>query len=294
MSKKNVIKELIENQNKYIKEGWFSEIDYELFENNENRYQTSIIDCINNCKSPRISKNNKIKIDDLKVIFKAFSLFGSKDTRVLILGQDPYTDKEKDKATGLAFLLNREAKEKDSLYYILKTINDNKPIIGRSNIEKEKIEKWVSDNKVLLLNTSLTYEYGNKEERINVWEPFIKTVIYNLLINAEQGLSIFLWGKDAQNNFIKILNRLKEEKEDISFDGAECCKNNKNKFKLFKTVKRNKNHIIAQIHNKEIKVYMYSHPSKLNEIKKKPLPFDCSNHFQDKMWKDLLKIYSNI
>ncbi len=230
-----------------------------------------------------------------KDVFNAFDGLTPQNTKVLIIGQDPYTDKKyKNKATGYAFLMNKTVTENDSLYYILKAINKNNTIIPKKITEENYTDliKWVYNNKVLMLNTSLTYKDNSKNMHCNTWKSFIEIVIYNLLINAKQSLSIFLWGKDAQNNFLKILNVLKE-KEEISFNGAEYCKNNKNKFKLFKTVKRNKNHIIAKMRNKEIKVYMYSHPSKLNEIKNKPLPFDCTKHFQDEMWKNLLKIYNN-
>ena len=177
-----------------------------------------------------------------KDVFNAFKVLTPKNTKVLIIGQDPYPNKkDKNKATGYAFLMNKKVTENDSLYYILKAINKNNPISPKEFTKENynDLKNWVDKNKVLMLNTSLTYQDNSKNMHCNTWKPFIEIIFCNLLLKTEQDISIFLWGKDAQNNFLKILNVLKE-KEDIAFNGAECCKNNKNKFKLFKTVKRNK------------------------------------------------------
>ena len=65
-------------------------------------------------------------------IFKAFSLFEPSETRVLILGQDPYP--EKSKACGLAFLHNEtyhvySAKDIDKYYSYKEALDENKEFV---------------------------------------------------------------------------------------------------------------------------------------------------------------------
>ena len=57
----------------FIKKGWLDDItNNDIFTDNDNKYQISITDCINNCTSPRKSKLAKpISEEDLKLIFNA-------------------------------------------------------------------------------------------------------------------------------------------------------------------------------------------------------------------------------
>ena len=117
-----------------------------------------IISCINSCTSP--------KKED---IFKAFSLFNPSETRVLILGQDPYPDNDKyrvlhygKRAHGLAFSFkNGQEPAEDSLLNIFKAIDiyKNEEAENFSDIYawNTNLEIWARNNKILLLNTALTY-----------------------------------------------------------------------------------------------------------------------------------------
>ena len=192
---------------------WLNNKDIEkILKNND------LIECINSCTSPRKSKEDgEITEADLKLIFKAFSLFKPDETKVLILGQDPYPD---GKGTGFAFLLNQKVTGRDSLYYILKAIKGNKNFQPKE-IEKqdnEKILKWVKDNKILLLNTALTHENPNedtKKTHRKAWKDFIDLVIKKLL-EKNNALVIFAWGNDARDCIfrnIKIKDKSKRKKE---------------------------------------------------------------------------------
>ena len=277
-----------EQDKNYIKEGWFDGIDMKnLFKDNENKYKTSIIDCINNCTSPSPNKKDfENKEEDfikekLKLIFKAFSLFEPSKTKVLILGQDPYTDKEEGKATGLAFLLNREVNKNDSLYYILKAINRNKDFTPKKPNMKEIIT-WLKESKVLLLNTSLTYDTtSSKSNRISCWKLFITQIIKKIFNNERKNsIEIYLWGGEAQNTFFQILNE--------KFPSNRKRNDNKGFKNSVVTDKCS-----VTVENKNLTIFLSVHPSKLNDINNRK--FDYNEQFEDKeYWKVLLerKIYN--
>ena len=291
-----------EQDKNYIKEGWFDGIDMKnLFKDNENKYKTSIIDCINNCTSPSPNKKDfENKEEDfikekLKLIFKAFSLFEPSKTKVLILGQDPYTDKEEGKATGLAFLLNREVNKNDSLYYILIAINRNKDFTPKKPNMKE-INTWLKESKVLLLNTSLTYDTtSSKSNRISCWKLFITQIIKKIFNNERKNsIEIYLWGGEAQNTFFQLLNEInnKDLIQDIILNEKFPSNRKRNDNKGFKnSVVTDKCSVTVE--NKNLTIFLSVHPSKLNDINNRK--FDYNEQFEDKeYWKVLLerKIYN--
>lgn len=298
-----------EQDKNYIKEGWFDGIDMKnLFKDNENKYKTSIIDCINNCTSPSPNKKDfENKEEDfikekLKLIFKAFSLFEPSETKVLILGQDPYPEVKR--AQGLAFSFkNNHKPADDSLLNIFKAIEEYKK---KNNINITKsikewdtnLECWAKNNDILLLNTALTFdEKTSLTKRKNVWEPFVQKIITKLLTYDNDNLVIFLWGKEAQKTFLRVLNNIeykakiekqikpKNNKKDIVY------KNNQEKLKINNELIRS---IIAI--NNSIKLFMTSHPSNNYNSVKKGFEQDAPNYFKacddflDKnIWKNFPK-----
>ena len=164
-------------------------------------------------------------------VFNAVKLFEPNETHVLIIGQDPYPEIKK--TCGLAFLHNTEEYDKidDTLKNILSAVDSSKTsqssIIYNKTDFKIDFKKWASDNKVLLLNTSLTYRmhpdkgkpYKSKEDENKrkletkflkvahqaLWKPFIKSVISNL-VKTTSTLVVFLWGEDAKNTFIDCVS----------------------------------------------------------------------------------------
>ena len=85
-------------------------------------------------------------------IYNAFQLCTYSDTKVVILGQDPYH--QKDVANGLAFAVNRGKKIPPSLRSIYKEISDD---IGSIIYSSGDLEGWAKQG-VLLLNSCLTVE----------------------------------------------------------------------------------------------------------------------------------------
>lgn len=292
-----MIGELVED--KYIKEGWFDNIDINSFTNNENKYQTSIIDCINNCTSPRASeKNNQITEDDLKLIFKAFSLFEPSKTRVLILGQDPYPDDDEyrvkhygKRAQGLAFSFLNSKKDEgkpepaaDSLENIFEAIAEYKKQNDDIYTWNTNLETWASKNGILLLNTALTFESEDKSH-FEYWNDFIKNIIKILVQtkldnNCNNKLAIFLWGEKAQNIFFESLNDIIKNdiiKNFIEKDDEKIAYKNKSKFKKISSVIQKDKCICL---SEDIKLYMTYHPSNRYKPGKEQFLKDTPKHFK--------------
>lgn len=95
-------------------------------------------------------------------IFRCFDFFNVHETKIIILGQDPYYTKGE--ATGLAFECNG-AKQK-SLENILK--HYGKPKIDFPEMAKKG---------VLLLNTALTTEEGKAKVHTTFWKPFTTSIL---------------------------------------------------------------------------------------------------------------------
>ena len=127
-----------------------------------------------------------------KDIFKAFELSPFQDTKVVIIGQDPYHGEGQ--AHGLCFSVPEGIPKPPSLENIFKAIHQDtgKPIPNSGNLEH-----W-ADQGVLLLNATLTvraHEAGSHQGQ--GWETFTNAVITNLSKHKEH-LVFLLWGGYAK------------------------------------------------------------------------------------------------
>lgn len=237
----------------------------------------SVMTCINNVDEEHLRPAKKD-------IFNAFKLFSMKETRIVIIGQDPYP--EKGKAEGLAFSVNENYESIDeSLLNIYKAagVNINKKT-------KKSLITWSKNNNVLLLNTALTHENSSDEaieRHIAVWNPFIIKVINNLIkykIDAKDDkLSVFLWGEKAQNVFFQSLNELnKGEKGGYNqiishFEEYKILNKRSKKILQFKK----KNNVITGCKKViNIAFYMTYHPSKRYNKGMKIFLEQTPNHFK--------------
>ena len=135
--------------------------------------------------------DNKIIYPPKEDIFKALELTSYKDTKVLILGQDPYH--EKNQAQGLAFSVNENVKIPPSLKNIYKELkNDLNCYIPNNG----NLTKWARQG-VLLLNDILTVEEHKALSHKNKgWEIFTLEIIKKLN-EKEKPLVFILWGNNA-------------------------------------------------------------------------------------------------
>lgn len=124
-------------------------------------------------------------------IFKSLKLTEYKNTRVVILGQDPYHDDNQ--ANGLAFSVNDGIKLPPSLVNIYKEIESEYQckVNRRGNLE------YLARQGVLLLNTVLTVRAHNANSHKDIgWEIFTDKIIEKL--NEREDPVIFvLWGNNA-------------------------------------------------------------------------------------------------
>jgi uracil-DNA glycosylase len=128
-----------------------------------------------------------------KLIFNAFDKCSFENTRVVILGQDPYHGPNQ--ANGLSFSVNDGVRLPASLINIFKELNEDLSIpFPKSG----NLERWAEQG-VLLLNSTLTVKESMAGSHQNKgWEQFTDAVIR--FINDEKaGVVFMLWGKYAQD-----------------------------------------------------------------------------------------------
>lgn len=137
---------------------------------------------------------------DGKNVFRAFDLCPFDNTKVVIIGQNPYHSPGT--ADGLAFSTQQQERPK-SLEVIFKEIyiDLNIQYIHDKTYEEffptNNLEKWTKIG-FLLLNSSLTVEEGRPESHLDIgWQDVIKTTIEGLNSKSHQVL-ILLWGKEAK------------------------------------------------------------------------------------------------
>ena len=125
-------------------------------------------------------------------IFSAFDYCAFDNTKVVIIGQDPYHGDSQ--ANGLSFSVNDNIKIPPSLKNIFKELkNDLNINISTSG----NLERWAKQG-VLLLNATLTvraHEAGSHQKK--GWEIFTDAVI-KMISDKKENIVFILWGAYAQ------------------------------------------------------------------------------------------------
>lgn len=132
-------------------------------------------------------------------VFRAFELTSLVDTRVVILGQDPYHGAGQ--AHGLCFSVSESvSKLPPSLKNIYKELATD---LGCEIPQQGNLESWARQG-VLLLNTVLTVREGSaNSHRKKGWEKFTDAVI-KCIGNRDQPCVFILWGKPAEKKLSLI------------------------------------------------------------------------------------------
>ncbi len=133
-------------------------------------------------------------------IFNAFKYTSYKDTRVVILGQDPYH--EPGQAHGLAFSVKQGVKIPKSLMNIYKELNAELNTFVPNN---GNLVKWAHQG-VLLINNVLTVrEHMAGSHECHGWEEFTDNIF--LKLNEKKEPVVFLlWGSKAEKKSELITN----------------------------------------------------------------------------------------
>lgn len=131
-------------------------------------------------------------------IFKAFELSPFDNTKVVIIGQDPYHGYRQ--AHGLCFSVYPDAKVPPSLRNIFKELNQD---IGKPIPESGNLEHWARQG-ILMLNATLTVrsaQPGSHQKK--GWERFTDAVI-EILSREKKDVVFLLWGGPAKKKGAKI------------------------------------------------------------------------------------------
>lgn len=134
-----------------------------------------------------------------ELIFSAFDHSSFSDTKVVIIGQDPYHGKGE--ANGLCFSVNEGVKIPPSLRNIYRELVDDLDSIFIPS--SGNLESWANQG-VLLLNAGLTVreDLPNSHKHLK-WGEFTDAVIQKISDEKEQ-VVFLLWGSFAQKKGVKI------------------------------------------------------------------------------------------
>jgi uracil-DNA glycosylase len=167
--------------------------DIILKEEYEKDYFLKIKDIVRN------EYKNKTIYPPANKVFYAFRETSYKDTKVVILGQDPYHGEGE--ANGLCFSVNVGIKMPPSLNNIYKELYDDLGIKRTST----DLSDWAKSG-VLLLNSVLTVEKDKPASHKFVgWEEFTDSVIKKLN-EKEEPVVFILWGNFAKSKMKYITN----------------------------------------------------------------------------------------
>lgn len=131
-------------------------------------------------------------------IFSAFDSSSFDNTKVIIIGQDPYHGPGQ--ANGLSFSVNPGIEMPPSLQNIFKEVHDD---TGAPLPPNGDLSRWAKQG-VLLLNSSLTVrEHQPKSHAGKGWEILTDAAVHKLA-EEKENLVFLLWGSDAirKGNFI--------------------------------------------------------------------------------------------
>lgn len=137
-------------------------------------------------------------------IFAAFDYCPFEETKVVIIGQDPYHGPNQ--AHGLCFSVQEDMRHPPSLTNIFKEIESD---VGKTYPESGNLENWAKQG-VLLLNATLTVranEAGSHQKK--GWETFTDRVI-EIISQEREDVVFLLWGGYAKKK-LKLIDTNKHK-----------------------------------------------------------------------------------
>lgn len=142
-------------------------------------------------------------------IFTALKSTSFEDTKVVIIGQDPYHGAGQ--AHGLCFSVKRPVEPPPSLKNIFKELESD---VGFKIPDHGELTRWAEQG-VLLLNTVLTVrEATPNSHKGKGWEKFTDRVISEL-DRKETPVVFLLWGANAKNKAKIITNPIHKKLETV-------------------------------------------------------------------------------
>ena len=134
-------------------------------------------------------------------IFAAFNKFNIRDTKVIIIGQDPYHGPNQ--AMGLCFSVQDNVTIPPSLKNIYREIEDDVLDCNQENHKNGDLT-YLAEQGILLLNTSLTVRQSKAGSHSKIWQTFTKLLLEKLTQKTEN-IVFLLWGNHAKKHkgFVK-------------------------------------------------------------------------------------------
>lgn len=130
-------------------------------------------------------------------IFKCFNYFDVQETKVVILGQDPYHSPNL--GTGLCFGVLNDVRIPPSLRNISKELEADLNIL----LKDISLENWAKQG-VLMLNASLSVIQGKPGSQMSLWSDFTSFIIEELAKNSDHKIVFVAWGAFAHNKLKNI------------------------------------------------------------------------------------------
>ena len=147
-----------------------------------------------------IYKDSEVFPKNKEDIFKVFKI-DVKDIKIVFLGQDCYHNNEK-QANGLAFSVSKGVTIPPSLRNIFKELSIEFP--ERNYIfSNGDLSSWFENEKIFLLNCSLTVQKSKPGSHMEIWKEFTDDVIKFINKNNKNCIYILL-GKYSENKKILI------------------------------------------------------------------------------------------
>lgn len=128
-------------------------------------------------------------------LFNALKTTPFENTKVVILGQDPYINPGQ--AHGYAFSVMPNQDIPPSLMNIFKELHDD---VGCFIPDNGYLVPWAEQG-VLLLNTTLTVERGKSNSHSKLGWSVLTDQIIKLLSDRPKPIVFMMWGRNAQTKF---------------------------------------------------------------------------------------------
>lgn len=144
--------------------------------------------------------NNSVVYPPKNYIFNALKLTSYKNTKVVIVGQDPYHGEGE--AHGLSFSVQKGIKIPPSLQNIYKELESD---LGIKPALDGDLTKWASEG-VLLLNAVLTVEKDKPASHRNLGWELLTDYIIKALNEKDEPVVFILWGNFAKDKKKYITN----------------------------------------------------------------------------------------
>ncbi len=181
------IEDILKNNN--IKQSWidlFLEIKKEnpgLFNNLEDKLNKDLL----------LYQDSLLIFPPRENIFETFKYFELEETKVCIIGQDPYH--QLGQAHGLSFSVQDNVKIPPSLKNIFKEIKNEYPDYNVPSTGN--LTNWVSQG-VLMLNSALTVLENSPNFYQDYWYPITNILIKKMSIKHPGKCVYMLWGNESK------------------------------------------------------------------------------------------------